>query len=58
MDKGNPIVNIEQFYVKDNTCYRGSDVWDVGTLFAAAKDTEPYDLQLSALDLYAGAENP
>lgn len=49
----NPKVNIDKFYIKDNTCTNGTDVWDSGTLFAAAKDLEPYDLQLSALDLSA-----
>ena len=47
----NPKINIDQFYVKDNTCSCGNKVWESGTLFAAAKDLEPYDLQLSALDL-------
>jgi hypothetical protein len=47
----NPKVNIEQFFVKDNTCAYGNKVWESGTLFQAAKDLEPYDLQLSALNL-------
>lgn len=47
----NPKVNIERFFVSDNTCRDGKNIWDAGTLFAAAKDLEPYDLQLSALNL-------
>jgi hypothetical protein len=47
----NPKVNIEQFFVSDNTCSWRGYTWDAGTLFAAARDLEPYDLQLSALDL-------
>ena len=53
----NPKINIEQFFVCDNTCTYGDKVWDIGTLFAAAKDLEPYDLQLSALDLSARFAN-
>jgi len=47
----NPRVNIDQFFVRDNTCSSGKKVWESSTLFAAAKGLEPYDLQLSAIDL-------
>jgi len=47
----NPKIDIQKIYVHDNTCTYGDKSWDVGTLFAASKDLEPYDLQLSALDL-------
>lgn len=49
----NPKVNIEHFFVKDNTCSYGDKKWEAGTLFAAARDLKPYDLQLSALNLDA-----
>lgn len=47
----NPKVNIETFFVADNTCSDSKRIWDSGTLFAAAKGLTPYDLQLSALNL-------
>ena len=46
-----PKIDIQQFFVNDNTCTYGNKVWDVGTLFAAAKDLESFDLQLAALNL-------
>lgn len=49
----NPPVNIDQFFVRDNTCTGDKKVWESSTLFQAAKGLEPYDLQLSALDLSA-----
>lgn len=53
----NPKINIEQFFVKDNTCSQGNNIWDVGTLFEASKNLEPYDLQLSAIDLSVAFPN-
>ena len=47
----NPKVDIEKFFVKDNTCSSGDKIWDAGTLFKASKGLKPYDLQLSAIDL-------
>lgn len=47
----NPKVEIDKFFVCDNSCRDGDKEWDVGTLFAAAKGLKPYDLQLSALNL-------
>ena len=34
----NPKVEVEQFFVSDNTCSHGNRTWDVGALFKAAKD--------------------
>lgn len=48
---GNPKVNIEQFFVRDNTCTYGDKIWEASTLFKASKDLQCYDLQLSALNL-------
>ena len=54
MTNKNPIVKIDSFSVRDNTCTAGKKTWYSSTLFEAARDLEPYDLQLSALNL--GAE--
>lgn len=51
MSNNNPKINIEQFSVQDNTCVYGHKEWFVTTLFRAAEGIEPYDLQLSALNL-------
>jgi len=51
IDMESPKVNIEQFFVRDNTCVCGNKVWESGTLFSASKGLDTYDLQLSALDL-------
>ena len=47
----NPKVVIEQFSVLDNVCSYGNKIWNASTLFEATKGLEPYDLQLSALNL-------
>ena len=47
----NPKIDIEKFFVSDNTCSYGEKEWNASTLFQAAKDLVPYDLQLAALDL-------
>jgi hypothetical protein len=47
----NPKVNIEQFFVKDNTCRGDGKIWESGTLFAAVKNLPVFDLQLAALNL-------
>jgi hypothetical protein len=54
----NPKVTIGQFFVADNSCISSSSEGDVGTLFEASKGLEPYDLQLSALDLSIAFPGP
>ena len=46
-----PKIDIEKFFVSDNTCSYQDKIWDSGTIFKASRDLEPYDLQLSALNL-------
>ena len=50
-------IEIEDFHVVDGGCFLGNKRWDNGTLFNAAKGIEPYDLQLSAIDLESSPWN-
>ena len=50
-------VEIEDFHVCDGGCRLGNKRWDNGTLFNAAKGIEPYDMQISAIDLESAPWN-
>ena len=47
----NPKVNIDKFYLADNSVVLGKKHWYISTILQAAKDLTPYDLQLSAIDI-------
>lgn len=47
----NPPVKIEKKYEGEGGCWHDKKYWGTSTMYKAAQELEPYDLQLAALNL-------